>query len=154
MARSNQRSIPLWLLLLAAALLLARIVLYATKSENANAVQWLSVEDGMARAVATNQPVLFDFTADWCGPCHLLDQAVFRDPRLAQRINSSFIPIRVVDRKHEEGENPRAVAALQKRYSVNGFPTVVFADANGTERGRMEGFRGAKEFERVMETAR
>jgi thioredoxin-related protein len=37
---------------------------------------------------------------------------------------------------------------------VNGFPTLVFADADGTERARMEGFRDAKEFERVMEQAR
>ena len=154
MAQSNQRSIPIWLLALAAVLLIARIVSYATKAEVADAVQWLSIEEGMARARTTDKPILYDFTADWCAPCHQLDAEVFRNEQLARTINSSFVPVRVVDRQQEEGRNTPAVAALQKQYGVNGFPTLVFADANGTERARMEGFSGVKQFERVMEQAR
>ena len=154
MAQSNQRAIPVWLLVLAAVLLIARIVSYATKAEVADAVQWLSIEEGLARARATDKPILYDFTADWCAPCHQLDAEVFRDAQLARAINSSFVPVRVVDRKQEEGRNTPAVAALQQRYAVNGFPTLVFADASGTERARMEGFSGVKQFERVMEQAR
>jgi thiol:disulfide interchange protein len=154
MARSNQRSIPVWLLVLTALLLVARIVSYATKEKVADQVRWLTIEEGMAHARAANKPILYDFTADWCAPCHQLDAAVFQDVQFARTINATFVPVRVVDRKQEEGRNAPAVAALQKRYGVNGFPTLVFADADGTERARMEGFRDAKEFERVMEQAR
>jgi thiol:disulfide interchange protein len=154
MAQSNQRSLPLWLLAVAAVLLLTRLVLYSTKAEAASAVQWLSVEEGMAQALETKKPVLLDFTAEWCGPCHMLDREVFQDKRLAATINADFVPIRVTDRRREDGQNPRPVQALQQRYAVTAFPTVVFADANGAERARMEGFRGEKEFERLMEQAR
>jgi thiol:disulfide interchange protein len=154
MAQSNQRAIPIWLLVLAAVLLVARIASYATKAKVADQVEWLTIEEGMQRARATNKPILFDFTADWCAPCHQLDGEVFQDAQFARAINRSFVPVRVVDRKTEEGRNTPAVAALQKRYGVNGFPTLIFAEANGTERARMEGFRGVKEFERVMEQAR
>lgn len=154
MARSDQRSIPMWLIAVAAVLLVARIVSYATKAEVADAVQWLSIEEGVSRARATNKPILFDFTAEWCAPCHQLDAEVFSNAELARQINTHFVPIRVVDRQQEEGRNRPEVAALQQRYGVNGFPTLVFADAGGGERARMEGFRGAKEFRRVMEQAR
>lgn len=154
MAQSNQRAIPVWLLALAAVLLVARIVSYATKEKVADQVSWLTIEEGLERARATDKLILYDFTADWCAPCHQLDAAVFRDVQFARAINERFVPVRVVDRQQEEGRNTAAVAALQKRYGVNGFPTLVFADADGTERARMEGFRDVKEFERVMEQAR
>jgi thiol:disulfide interchange protein len=154
MARSNQRAIPVWLLILAAVLFIARVASYATKEKAADHVRWLSIEEGMVRAQATNKRILYDFTADWCAPCHQLDAAVFQNVQLARAINESFVPVRVRDRQQEEGRNAPAVTALQQRYAVNGFPTLVFADADGTERARMEGFRDAKEFERVMEQAR
>ena len=65
-----------------------------------------------------------------------------------------FIAIRVTDRKQEEGKNSPEVEALQQRYSVRGFPTVIFTDANGIEQGRMEGFRGREQFEKLMERIR
>jgi thiol:disulfide interchange protein len=154
MALTNQRAIPLALIVVAALLLVARIVSAVVKTEPAGAVQWLSIEDGLARARATNKPILFDFTADWCAPCHQLDAAVFKNADFARRINAGFIPVRVVDRQQEEGQNRPDVAALQKQYAVRAFPTVVIADANGAERGRMEGFRDARQFERVMEQSR
>jgi thioredoxin-related protein len=43
---------------------------------------------------------------------------------------------------------------LEQRYVVRGFPTVVFVDANGSEQGRMEGFRGRDQFERLVESLR
>ncbi len=154
MARNDQRAIPLWLIAFAAVLLIARIVMFATKEEVSDAVQWMSIEEGRARAEASNKPILYDFTADWCAPCHQLDREVFANVDLARQINEHFVPIRVTDRQQEEGRNKPEVQALQQKYAVNGFPTLVFADANGMERARMEGFRGVKEFQRVMEQAR
>ncbi|HEX8618643.1 MAG TPA: thioredoxin fold domain-containing protein [Thermoanaerobaculia bacterium] len=154
MALTSQRAIPLALIVIVALLLAARIVSAFVKTAPAGAVQWLSIEDGMARARATNKPILFDFTAEWCGPCHQLDAAVFQNADFARRINAGFIAVRVVDRQQEDGENRPEVAALQKQYAVRAFPTLVFTDSTGNERGRMEGFRGADQFERVMEQSR
>lgn len=151
--RRNQRAVPVWLVIVVVALVAGRIVLSQTRSERAqdDLVQWVSLAKAEDRARRTGKPIMYDFTAEWCAPCHQLDEAVFRDPRLAAMINARFIPVRVTDRMQEEGRNSPEVAALQQRYSVRAFPTVVFVDRNGVERGRMEGFGGVRKFEQVAE---
>jgi thioredoxin-related protein len=58
--------------------------------------------------------------------------------------------VRVIDRQQEEGRNPPDVEALQRRYRVRAFPTVIIADASGNELARMEGFKGRSEFEAMV----
>ncbi len=154
MARNDQRSIPVVLLAIAAVLLAGRIALHFTQEPPSTRVAWVSIEQGIESARATGMPVLFDFTAEWCAPCHELDREVFADPGLAAEINRRFIPIRVTDRQKEDGRNAPLVAELQRRYAVNGFPTLIFANASGAELARMEGFGGRRQFQRVMEQVR
>lgn len=152
----TQRSIPVVLVVIALALVAGRIAMSLTKREPAKTglIRWVEPAEAARLAAATNKAILYDFTAEWCRPCHKLDEEVFRNPALAAEIDERFIAVRVVDRQQEEGRNPPAVEALQKKYTVRGFPTVVFADGSGTERARMEGFGGRGEFERVMEQVR
>ncbi|HUR82147.1 MAG TPA: thioredoxin family protein [Thermoanaerobaculia bacterium] len=156
MARTDQRAIPIALIVIALVLVAARIVVPLLKSEapqSQEGIRWLTPAEGLRLAASSNKPVLFDFTAEWCQPCHMLDAKVFSEPEVAKAINARFIAIRVVDRRQEEGRNTREVDELQQRFGVRGYPTVVFADNTG-ERARMEGFRGREEFERVMESVR
>jgi thiol:disulfide interchange protein len=156
MARTDQRALPVALIAVALVLVAARVAAPLVKRDApkaAGAVQWLTLAEGLALAATTGKPILFDFTADWCQPCHMLDEHVFGNPAIAKGINERFVPIRVVDRRREEGRNAPEVDELQQRFGVRGFPTVVFADRGG-ERARVEGFRGPDEFERVMESVR
>jgi thiol:disulfide interchange protein len=153
----SQRAIPIVLLIVAAALLIARIAMHFMTPGEAlsnDLVRWVSLEDAGRMAVSSRKPILIDFTAEWCAPCHMLDAEVFRNAAMAKAINARFVAVRVIDRKREDGRNEPMIAQLQQRYVVNGFPTVVFVDASGIERARMEGYRGREQFQRVMESVR
>lgn len=154
--RNTQRHVPFVLFGIAVILLVARFVIPETKESRLPAsglVKWVTVEEGMALARTSGKPLLLDFTADWCEPCHRLDAEVFSDPRIAQQINDRFIPVRVVDRQREDGRNTPLVADLERRFNVRAFPTVIVADRRG-ERGRMEGFSDRSAFVNLMESAR
>ena len=160
MARTNQRVIPIALFIIAAALVAGRAAFSLMKTDvpaeskaSGDLVQWLTPEEGLRLAAISNRPMLFDFTAEWCRPCHVLDAEVFRNPDVARAINARFIPIRVLDRRREEGRNLPVVDELQQRFEVRGYPTVVIADL-ASERARMEGFQGREEFVRMMESVR
>jgi thiol:disulfide interchange protein len=153
MARTSQRYIPVALVAIAVVLLAVRIGTQFAKQDEApstSLVKWVSIEEGIALARSTNKPILFDFTAEWCKPCHMLDAEVFQNAQLAQLINERYVAVRVVDRQQEEGRNKPDVDSLQQRYSVQAFPTLVIADAAGAELSRMEGFRGRAGFEALM----
>ncbi|HEX9985355.1 MAG TPA: thioredoxin fold domain-containing protein [Thermoanaerobaculia bacterium] len=163
MARtSTQRSIPIWLFAIAVALIAGRIIVSrvnrapaATQEEGSRSlVRWVPMEQAANVARQSGKVIMYDFTAAWCGPCHALEDAVFSDQRLAGMINQRFVPVRVVDRQREDGRNNAEVEALQQRYRVRGFPTLVWADAGGEQKTRMEGFGGPEAFERTVENLR
>jgi thiol:disulfide interchange protein len=147
-ARISGPSRPLPRLLLAAAivLLVARVALGVWdalhKAPAADLVQWVPIERAQALALASHKPLLYDFNAEWCGPCRTMKDEVFSDPDLARHINDAFIPVSVVDRSREDGRNVPAVEALQKRFAVNSFPTLVIEIPGRYQHESLIGYRG------------
>ena len=148
--RASQRWLPLWLPVVVAALIVARIISsqYEAKSP-VDLVQWVPVERAERVAAMTHKPIFYEFSAAWCGPCHMMEGEVFRDQRLAAIINQRFVPVRLVDTQREQGSNPPEVARLQSLYGIRGFPTVIVARA-GAAPQKMFGYPGRSQFEEFL----
>jgi thiol:disulfide interchange protein len=139
-----------------AAALVFRIVTLVVGSEKkgdsgAGLVTWRPQGTVAAAARGEGKPVLYDFTAAWCQPCHRLDREGWADPGVASLVNGSFLPARIVDREREDGSNPAAISELQRRFSVRAFPTLIVADADGREIGRFEGYGGKQKLVGFLE---
>ena len=82
-------------------------------------------------------PVLVDFYADWCGPCHMM-APVLDD--LAHRRAGEILVLKL-----DTDANQRTTA----QFGIRGLPTVV-AFRNGQEHGRQVGVADAAALERLL----
>jgi thiol:disulfide interchange protein len=147
---------PVLLLLLLAALLY-RVVTSVTDREDSGGgglIKWTSASEAAGLARASGKPILYDFTAEWCGPCKVLDRQGWSDEKIAALVNESYVPARVVDRAREEGRNPAWIDELERRYRVSAFPTLVVAGADGREIAIAQGFGGKARLLEFLESSR
>ena len=88
--------------------------------------------DEQVLAASHEMPILVDFWADWCAPCHALT------PHLNRVMNDMEGAIRLAKVEVDEGENMK----LAGHYRLRGFPTILLFRA-GEELGRFSGARAA-----------
>jgi len=105
---------------------------------DAPAIEWATeVDPALARAASEAKIVFIDFTAEWCLWCKRLDRETFSDAAVIEFLRSKTVTVRIdADRQAE----------VARKYKVMGLPTMVFADAKGSEIGRIAGFRPPAEF--------
>lgn len=82
-------------------------------------------------------PILVDFWADWCSPCHALS------PHLERIVIEHEGALHLAKVEVDEGENMK----LAGHYRLRGFPTVILFQ-QGEERGR---FSGAKSTHQIRD---
>jgi thioredoxin 1 len=96
-----------------------------------------SVEDATfdQEVLASERPVIVDFTAPWCGPCRAIVPAL---EELAREAELDLVSVDV-------DENPATAA----RFSVLSLPTVILF-AGGEPRETVYGARPKKHFAKVF----
>ena len=107
------------------------------------ALEWKPFTDeALARARASGQPVVLDFTAGWCAACKELETLTFSDARVRE-LSRTFLLLTV-----DATETSSALASLQARFKVAGLPTLIFFDGQGQRRDdlTLTGFENAERF--------
>jgi thiol:disulfide interchange protein DsbD len=85
-------------------------------------------EQAVQAALASGKPVMLDFSATWCAPCHELDRNTFTDRRVIDR-SRSFAAFKVDLTRYDSPWSK----GLRVRYGVRGVPEVVFFAPGGRE---------------------
>ena len=80
--------------------------------------------DALAKAKAENKLVLVDVAAIWCPTCRRLDNDVFANPQVREKINEKYVFSRL------EYESPEGTEFLAK-HDASGFPNLWILDGNG-----------------------
>lgn len=98
--------------------------------------EWMtSLPKATAKAAKENKLVLMDFTgSDWCGWCMKLDEETFSKPEFLEFAKKHLVLVTVdfPAKKEQSAELKQANEALQKKYEVQGFPTIVVLKPDGT----------------------
>ena len=99
--------------------------LFAQNSTKDGEIFWYkNLDEAVAAAQQTNQPILIDFWADWCGPCKIMDAEVYTNPALVAAFREKMIGLRI----HFDLQ-PDVV----RKFDVPALPYLVFADSYGTK---------------------
>jgi len=96
-------------------------------------VQWAQTWDAaFFRAKSEEKVVLVTFYADWCIWCKKLEDTTLADSSVASFLAERTVPVRLdVDGDGRE---------LSDEYRVDGLPTVLVLNNDGTELGRIPGY--------------
>jgi thioredoxin:protein disulfide reductase len=96
----------------------------------------------VAAARAAGRPLLVDFAASWCVPCHEFEVRVFSRPDVAAAMQH-FTLLRVdVSR---EDEDP-ALGAIKRKYGADTLPAIRILSSNGEMVARTDTFVPAEQF--------
>jgi thiol:disulfide interchange protein DsbD len=120
-------------------------------SPSPGSIQWLAYSQArLLEAARESRPVFIDFYADWCVPCHELDDKTFSDREVAA-LSRQFLMVKA---DLTFSLNPQT-RKLRKQYGVPGVPTLVFLGADGRELSglRVAGYINKKEFLSRMKQA-
>lgn len=97
----------------------------------------------LAQAKTEKKLVLLDFTgSDWCGYCKLLDKEVFTQASFKDFADKNYIEVTVdfPRSKTLPDDVKQQNDALGNQFKIEGYPTLIVLNADGTELGRQVGY--------------
>lgn len=112
----------------------------------ATAADWQTdLPKAQAQAKKENKLVLMDFTgSDWCGWCIKLKKEVFDTQEFKDYADKNLVLVEVdfPRKKEQSAELKKANQALQAKYKIQGYPTIIVLDGDGKQVGELGYMKG------------
>jgi thioredoxin-related protein len=105
----------------------------------------ISFDQATQQAKKENKAVLMDFTgSDWCGFCIKLKKNVFDTPEFSKFAEKNLVLMEVdfPQKKKQSAELKAANAKLNKKYEIEGYPTIFVVNSEGKTLGSLVGYDG------------
>jgi len=114
---------------------------WALAQAGAAELDWMTdLGKAQAKAKEEHRLVLMDFTgSDWCIWCAKLRQEVFSTPEFTAYAKTNLVPVEIdfPRQKEQTAELKKANQALQAKYAIKGYPTVIVLNSQGKKIGEM-----------------
>jgi protein disulfide-isomerase len=121
-------------------------VISALALYSASAGEWLTdLPKAQAQAKNENKLVMLDFTgSDWCGWCFKLRDEVFSLKEFKDYADKNLVLVEVdfPQKKKLSAELIKANNALQEKYNVQGYPTIIVLNGAGKKVGELGYMKG------------
>ena len=100
-------------------------------------------QDGLEAAQKNHVSMLVLFTgSDWCPYCQMLEREVLSTTDFTKFSGSKFVFVTLDDLRNSpmSDSDKSSIHALEQKFNITGFPTMVVIGENETEKGRAEGY--------------
>jgi thioredoxin-related protein len=125
-----------------------------TVASEAGGIQWTDIGTAVQTAQTQHKKIVVDVYTDWCTWCKTMDKQTYTDKQVADLIGLYFVPVKL----NAESQSVRAFRSAQltdgqiaQSFGVEGYPTTVFLNEDGSVIGSVDGYVQAEKFRTILQ---